>query len=82
MKKQAKNAKDKTDNKKQNNKDNQSLIKNPNAREIIPIIKEDDIFDFESNKIKENLIFAKPCEIFPEWPSEEELKVYKFFFKF
>jgi len=75
MKKQHKNAKDKDDKKKINNKDNNPLNRNPNTREHISIINESEILNFESNKIKENLIFAKPCEIFSEWPSEDELKV-------
>ncbi len=75
MKKQIKNVKDKNENKKNIIKENSDLIKNVNSRVSVPIIKDDDIFDFESKNIKEKLIFSKPCEIFPEWPSEEELKV-------
>lgn len=75
MKKQEKNPKDKEDKKKQNNKEAPLIIKTPNMREPIPIVKQDEILNFNSNQIKENLIFAKPCEIFPEWPNEEELKV-------
>jgi hypothetical protein len=75
MKKQEKNTKEKDDKKKLNNKDASTIIKNQNTREPIPLIKDDDNFDFNSNHIKENLIFAKPYGIFPEWPSEQELKV-------
>lgn len=75
MKKQEKNAKDKDDKKKPNIKDTASILKTPNNREIIPIVKEDEILDFNSNYIKESLIFAKPYDIFPEWPNEQELKV-------
>jgi len=75
MKRQAKNPKE-NEKKKPNNKElPSSIIKSPNTREPSLIVNEEEKFDFNSNHIKENLIFAKPSEIFPEWPSEEELKV-------
>lgn len=45
-----------------------------NIRETF-LIKANDFSSHEINEIKENLILAKPFELFPEWPPEEELKV-------
>lgn len=79
MKKHAKNAKDKTDkdNYKKNLqfKDNQNILKNANQRLAYPIYEEIEDYTFDSLQERENLIFSKPKEIFPEWPNEEELIV-------
>lgn len=48
---------------------------NKNIRETFPI-RQTDITHAETNEIKEFLIFSKPFEILPEWPNEEELKVF------
>lgn len=77
------NQKDKVDpNKKQaaTNKNPRDLLPpnsqhTKNIRETFPV-KQMDVSSEENKEIKEILIFSKPFEILPEWPNEEELRVF------
>lgn len=81
MKKHVKNTKDKPEkdiNHRRNSyhKDNPNILNNPNQREAFSIYDEAQEIEFNSLNERENLIFCKPCEILPEWPGEEELRVF------